>query len=159
VNAIIRQLLSTADLLVEPATDVSTEAVPPVTAAVSGATVAASLAAPAVLVATAASAVLAATSASRCRGAAFALRAALETAVADALARHAAPNAIRNGSARAGFLWLRSCVEAETARRAKAAWSLLCLGCHYHQYEIGPTEDQVRTWRAEVALLVGLLSD
>ncbi|MGW3413889.1 hypothetical protein [Streptomyces sp. NPDC000888] len=150
MNAIIRQLLATADLLVAPVMDATVEAVPPATAAVPGVTVAAPAAAPAVFVATAAS---------RCRGAAFALRAALETAVADTLVRHAAPHAIRSGSSRAGFLWLRSCTEAETARRARAAWSLLCLGCHYHQYEIGPTEDQIRAWRAEVALLIGLLSE
>ncbi|MEV6107550.1 hypothetical protein AB0M28_23030 [Streptomyces sp. NPDC051940] len=30
----------------------------------------------------------------------------------------------------------------------------LCLGCHYHQYELGPTHDQVSTWRTEVGDLV-----
>ncbi|MEW2095095.1 hypothetical protein ACIG8K_18090 [Streptomyces halstedii] len=100
----------------------------------------------------------AAAMASRCRGAAFALRVALESAVADRLASHRAPRAIREGTQRAAFLWLRGCAEAGTARRAKAVWSQLCLGCHYHQYEIGPTEDQVRTWRTEVGSIVALLA-
>ncbi|MEU7447938.1 hypothetical protein EES47_08045 [Streptomyces sp. ADI98-12] len=99
-----------------------------------------------------------AATASRCRGAAFALRVALESAVADRLTAHRAPRAIREGTQRAAFLWLRGCAEAGAARRAKAVWSQLCLGCHYHQYEIGPTEDQVRAWHTEVAALVGLLA-
>lgn len=101
---------------------------------------------------------LTATAASRCRGAAFALRTALESAVAARLTAHGAPRAIREGNMRAALLWLRGCAEAGTARRAKAAWTQLCLGCHYHQYEIGPTEDQVRAWHGEVAALVALLS-
>ncbi|MFG2963187.1 hypothetical protein ACGFZS_07835 [Streptomyces sp. NPDC048288] len=139
MNATIRQLLDTADLLLvgtgEPATPAATT-VPARTV---------TLAAPA------------ATTASRCRGVAFALRAALESAVADCLTANRAPRAIREGSRRAAFLWLRGCVEAGTARRAKAVWSQLCLGCHYHQYEIGPTEDQVRGWRTEVEAVVALL--
>lgn len=118
MNATIRQLLMTADLLLADAP--------------------------------------AAMAAGRYRGAAFALRAALETAVSDALL--AAPPKIRGGSTRAKFLCLRSCTEAQTARRAKAVWGLLCLGCHYHQYEIGPTGDQVQLWRAEVGLVIHLLS-
>lgn len=59
---------------------------------------------------------------------------------------------------RAALLWLRGCAEAGTARRAKIAWSRLCLGCQYHRYEIGPTEDQVRVWRTEVVAIVELLA-
>jgi hypothetical protein len=148
VNATIRQLLDTADLLIAGNGDAA--AVGPVAGgpatAVSGVAV---LTPPTALTATAAS---------RCRGAAFALRAALESAVAARLAAHGAPRTIREGSMRAALLWLRCCAEAGTARRAKAAWSQLCLGCHYHQYEIGPTEDQVRAWRIEVAAVVALLA-
>ncbi|MEV1062612.1 hypothetical protein [Streptomyces sp. NPDC050263] len=132
MNQTIRQLLDTADLLLtdtgEPATPAAT-AVPAASAA----------------------------KASRCRGAALALRVALESAVADRLTAHRAPRAIREGTQRAAFLWLRGCAEAGTARRAKAVWSQLCLGCHYHQYEIGPTEDQIRAWRTEVTAIVALL--
>ncbi|MDT0612680.1 hypothetical protein [Streptomyces lancefieldiae] len=45
-----------------------------------------------------------------------------------------------------------------TARRTRAAWSHLCLGCHYLQYEVGPAHDQVRVWRVEVGELVGELA-
>ncbi|MDV9172464.1 hypothetical protein R6V09_20450, partial [Streptomyces sp. W16] len=86
------------------------------------------------------------------------LRATLEGAVVARLTAHGAPRTIREGSMRAALLWLRGCAEPGTARRAKAAWSQLCLGCHYHQYEIGPTEDQVRVWRTEVAAIVALLA-
>ncbi|MFD5442182.1 hypothetical protein [Streptomyces tendae] len=102
--------------------------------------------------------VFAATAVSRNRGAAFALRAALESAVADHLAARNAPRAVRSGTKRIAFLWLRGCAEPETARRARAVWCRLCLGCHYHQYEIGPTDDQVRAWRTEVVTVVALLS-
>ncbi|MFG2362546.1 hypothetical protein ACGFY3_12915 [Streptomyces mirabilis] len=144
MNATIRQLLDTADLLLadtgEPATPAAT-AVP---------------ARPTALAVV--PAVSTASTASRYRGAAFALRAALESAVADRLTAHRAPRAIREGTQRRAFLWLRGCAEAGTARRAKAVWSQLCLGCHYHQYEIGPTEDQVRAWCTEVAAVIALLT-
>ncbi|WP_405471426.1 hypothetical protein [Streptomyces canus] len=135
MNATIRQLLDTADLLL---TDTGEPATP---------------------AATTVPAASAAAAASRRRGAAFALRVALESAVADRLTAHRAPRAIQEGTQRAAFLWLRGCAEAGTARRVKAVWSQLCLGCHYHQYEIGPAEDQVRAWRTEVAALVALLTN
>ncbi|MFE7856713.1 hypothetical protein [Streptomyces sp. NPDC057403] len=133
MNQTIRQLLDTAGLLL---TDTG-EPAPPADTAVPAASAA---------------------TASRYRGAAFALRVALESAVADRLTAHRAPRAIREGTQRSAFLWLRGCAEAGTARRAKAVWSQLCLGCHYHQYEIGPTEEQVRTWHAEVAAVIALLA-
>jgi hypothetical protein len=92
------------------------------------------------------------TSASRHRGASLALRTALEIAVDRRL--NAALPGLGRLSGRAKLLCLRCCTSAETARRTKAVWSHLCLGCHYHQYEIGPSRDQVRTWRAEVGELV-----
>lgn len=147
MNATIRQLLDTADLLIK---DHGGSATGPVT----GATATAGAGAPVPAPPTA----LTATAASRCRGAAFVLRTALQSAVVAHLTTHGAPRTIREGSMRAALLWLRGCAEAETARRAKAAWSQLSLGCHYHQYEIGPTEDQVRVWRAEVAAIVALLA-
>lgn len=86
--------------------------------------------------------------AGRYRGATFALRSAVETAVDDAL--RAAPVDAEGGSIRAKFLCLRTCTEAETARRAKAVWCMLSQGCHYHHYELGPTGQQLRIWRDEV---------
>ena len=90
------------------------------------------------------------------RGAAFALRAALEAAVAAALS--AASVDVTAGGARARFLGLRVCVDASTARRAKALWGALSLACHYHQYELGPSKEQVRSWHAEVVAVLGCLN-
>ncbi|MFI6287347.1 hypothetical protein ACIBCM_21795 [Streptomyces sp. NPDC051018] len=148
MNATIRQLLDTADLLIED--DGGPAATSPVTGGPATTGVGAAVPAPPTP--------RTATAASRYRGAAFALRAALESAVAARLTAHGAPRTIREGPMRAALLWLRGCAEAGTARRAKAAWSQLCLGCHYHQYEIGPTEEQVRAWRTEVVAIVALLT-
>ncbi|MET8331182.1 hypothetical protein [Streptomyces sp. NPDC005181] len=93
-----------------------------------------------------------ATAAGRHRGASLALRTALEIAVDHTL--EAAAPGLAAVTTRAKMLCLRCYTVATTARRANAVWSHLCLGCHYHQYEIGPTKDQVRTWRAEVGELV-----
>ncbi|MCA1223640.1 hypothetical protein [Streptomyces sp. 8L] len=48
---------------------------------------------------------------------------------------------------RAKPLCLGCYVAADTARHTKTVWSHLCLGCHC--YEMGPTREQVLTWRAE----------
>ncbi|MFD8262056.1 hypothetical protein ACFV19_24735 [Streptomyces griseoluteus] len=90
--------------------------------------------------------------AGRHRGASLALRTALEIAVDRTL--DAAMPGLTGINARAKMLCLRCYTAATTARRANAVWSHLCLGCHYHQYEIGPTRDQVHSWRAEVGELV-----
>ncbi|WP_190143298.1 hypothetical protein [Streptomyces glebosus] len=74
------------------------------------------------------------------------------------LALDAAVPGIAGTTMRAKMLCLRCYTAAETARRTNAVWSHLCLGCHYHQYEIGPTQDQVRIWQAEVGELVGALA-
>jgi hypothetical protein len=93
--------------------------------------------------------------AGRYRGAAFALRTALETALGDVLL--AGPYGIRDTSTRAKLLCLRGCTDAETARRARGVWVLLCLGCHYHQYEIGPSKDEVLAWQAEAVAVIDQL--
>ncbi|MGW1004091.1 hypothetical protein [Streptomyces sp. NPDC002520] len=93
-----------------------------------------------------------ASAAGRHRGASLALRTALEIAVDRTL--DAAMPGLAGINARAKMLCLRCYTAATTARRANAVWSHLCLGCHYHQYEIGPTKDQVHAWRAEVGELV-----
>jgi hypothetical protein len=96
------------------------------------------------------------TASCRHRGAAFALRAALESALDTAL--KSTPHApAPYTTTRAKLLCLRGLTDAETARRARAVWVLLCLGCHYHQYDLGPTREEVLAWQAEVAAVVGLL--
>jgi hypothetical protein len=97
-----------------------------------------------------------ATAAGRHRGASLALRTALEISIDHVL--DAAVPGLAGTTMRAKMLCLRCYTAVETARRANAVWSHLCLGCHYHQYEIGPTHDQVRTWRTEVGELVGALA-
>ena len=96
-----------------------------------------------------------ATAAGRHRGASLALRTSLEIAVDHVL--DAAVPGLDGVSVRAKLLCLRSYTATETARRASAVWSHLCLGCHYHQYEMGPTRAQVQYWRGEVGELVELL--
>jgi hypothetical protein len=98
----------------------------------------------------------AATAAGRHRGASLALRTALELSIDRVL--DAAVPGLADTTMRAKLLCLHCYTAAETARRANAVWSHLCLGCHYHQYEIGPTHDQVRAWRTEVGELVGTLA-
>jgi len=95
------------------------------------------------------------TPAGRHRGASFALRTALELAIDDRL-KASLPGFDRIPM-RARLLCLRSFADPRTARRARSAWSHLCLGCHYHQYEMGPSADQVRSWRTEVSALVEAL--
>ncbi|MFF7265854.1 hypothetical protein ACFZCL_37000 [Streptomyces sp. NPDC008159] len=97
-----------------------------------------------------------ATAAGRHRGASVALRTALELTVDRVL--DAAVPGLADTTMRAKMLCLHCYTAAETARRTNAVWSHLCLGCHYHQYEIGPSHDQVRAWRAEVGELVGTLA-
>jgi hypothetical protein len=40
-----------------------------------------------------------------------------------------------------------------------AVWLLLCLGCHYHQYDLGPPLEEVLAWQAEVGAVAVLLRD
>jgi hypothetical protein len=95
------------------------------------------------------------TAAGRHRGASLALRTALEIRV-DRVLDTAVPG-LAHATMRAKMLCLRCYTPGETARRTRAVWSHLCLGCHYHQYEIGPTYEQVRAWRTEVGELVRTL--
>ncbi|MEW1697827.1 hypothetical protein [Streptomyces sp. NPDC091278] len=92
------------------------------------------------------------TAAGRHRGVCLALRTALELCVDQAL--EAATPGLSRTTGRAKLLLLHSVAPVETARQAKALWSQLSLGCHYHLYELGPTHDQVRAWRTEADDLV-----
>lgn len=98
-----------------------------------------------------------ASAASRHRGASLALRTTLEIAVNRAV--EAQVTGLAQVSVRARMLCLRFYTDPETARRANAIWSQVCLACHYHRYEIGPTHAQVVAWRREVAALISLLAD
>ncbi|MFE9941141.1 hypothetical protein [Streptomyces hirsutus] len=92
------------------------------------------------------------TAAGRNCGACLALRTALEIGVDRVL--DAAVPGLADATMRAKLLCLHRYTAERTARRTRAIWSHLCLGCHYHHYEIGPAYDQVRVWRVEVGELV-----
>lgn len=92
------------------------------------------------------------TPAGRDRGAAYALRIALEAAV-DAVLSAEEPG-LRQVTMRAKLLCLRHYSGPELARRVKALWSGLSAGCKYHHDEIGPSHTQVRAWQTAVEALV-----
>ncbi|KJE20210.1 hypothetical protein FF36_05487 [Frankia torreyi] len=95
------------------------------------------------------------TLAARHRGAALVLRTALELAINAALA--AAEPGLATPNMTAKLHCLHHYSTPATAGRARRTWSHLCLACHYHQYEIGPTRSQVQAWHAEVSTLATLL--
>lgn len=97
-----------------------------------------------------------ATDGGQLRGAAIALRTAVELAV-DAFLEGAVPG-LSKVTMRAKMLCLPGYAHSKVARRARTTWSHLCLACHYHQYEIGPTREQVGVWRDEVGALVRVLA-
>ncbi|MGW4436232.1 hypothetical protein ACWELO_10795 [Streptomyces sp. NPDC004596] len=93
------------------------------------------------------------TQAGRARGAAYALRIALEAAVdATLLSKEAGFCGVR--SMRAKLLCLRHYVGLDLAHRVTAFWSRLSAGCKYQHDEIGPSHSQVCAWQAAVAALV-----
>ncbi|WP_406725106.1 hypothetical protein WJ438_11205 [Streptomyces sp. GD-15H] len=96
------------------------------------------------------------TPAGRDRGAAYALRIALETAVDAALTTEEA--GLGGISTRAKLLCLRHYAGPGPARRANALWSRLSAGCKYHHDEIGPSHAQVRAWQTAVDALVAELA-
>ncbi|WP_073950393.1 hypothetical protein [Streptomyces kebangsaanensis] len=96
------------------------------------------------------------TRAGRDRGAAYALRIALEAAVDKVLTSEEA--GLRAVSTRAKLLCLRHYAGPDLARRAGALWSRLSTGCKYHHDEIGPSHTQVRAWQTAVETLVAELT-
>jgi hypothetical protein len=96
------------------------------------------------------------TPAGRDRGAAYALRIALEAAVDAALTTEEA--GLRAVSTRAKLLCLRHYAGPDLARRVNALWSRLSTGCKYHHDEIGPSHTQVRAWQTAVETLVAELA-
>jgi hypothetical protein len=92
----------------------------------------------------------------RDRGAAYALRIALESAVNAALTAH--EPGLRGVSMRAKLLCLRHYAGPQLAHRVRALWSGLCDGCKYHHDELGPSRAQVRAWRGAVEALVAELA-
>jgi hypothetical protein len=92
------------------------------------------------------------TTGGRARGAAYALRIALEAAVDAILTTKEA--GLRRVTMRAKLLCLRHYAGPDLARRANALWRVLSTGCKYHHDEMGPSHAQVRTWLTAVQALV-----
>ncbi|GAA1415129.1 hypothetical protein GCM10009601_04180 [Streptomyces thermospinosisporus] len=91
------------------------------------------------------------TPAGRARGAAYALRIALEALVDAALT--AREPGLRKVSMRAKILCLRHYAGADVAHRVSALWNALGAGCKYHHDELGPSHAQVHAWRETVGAL------
>ncbi|MEV4788572.1 hypothetical protein AB0K53_24515 [Streptomyces tuirus] len=92
----------------------------------------------------------------RARGAAYALRIALEAAVDATLTAEEA--GLAKISMRAKLLCLRHYAGPALAHRVNALWNRLSEGCKYHHDEIGPRHAQVHAWRATVGALVAELA-
>jgi len=88
----------------------------------------------------------------RARGAAYALRIALEAAVDAVLTTREA--GLHRVTMRAKLLCLRHYAGPDLARRANALWRVLSTGCKYHHDEMGPSHAQVRTWLTAVQALI-----
>ena len=91
------------------------------------------------------------TRAGRDRGAAYALRIALETVV-DAALTVREPG-LRKVTMRAKILCLRHYAGVDVAHRVNALWNALSAGCKYHHDELGPSRAQVRAWRKTLGAL------
>ncbi|GHE58064.1 hypothetical protein GCM10018771_44810 [Streptomyces cellulosae] len=96
------------------------------------------------------------TPAGRARGAAYALRIALEAAVDATLTAEAA--GLGAISMRAKLLCLRHYAGPALAHRVNALWHRLSEGCKYQHDEIGPRHAQVHAWQAAVGTLVAELA-
>ncbi|OIJ67821.1 hypothetical protein [Streptomyces mangrovisoli] len=97
------------------------------------------------------------TPAGQARGAAYALRIALEAAVDAALAAEAA--GLRQVTMRAKLLCLRHYAGPDLAHRVNSLWSGLSTSCKYHHDELGPSHAQVGAWRTVVEAVVTDLAE
>jgi hypothetical protein len=61
-------------------------------------------------------------------------------------------------SARAQLLTLGRFAGDETQRRAAQLWHTLSRAGHHHQYELAPTEAELRSWLDESRLLMAMLN-
>lgn len=90
------------------------------------------------------------------RAVALLLRHALE----EALRRywHARKPQLAHCSPHAQALYLESYADPDTARRWSATWAGLSRACHYHGYELAPTQGELRAWRDDVERVIGALA-
>ncbi len=55
-------------------------------------------------------------------------------------------------------LCLESYADPDTARRWSATWAGLSRACHYHGYELAPTQGELCAWRDDVDRVIGALT-
>lgn len=55
-------------------------------------------------------------------------------------------------------LCLASYADPDTAHRWSVTWAGLSRACHYHGYELAPTQAELRAWRDDVELVIGVLA-
>jgi hypothetical protein len=55
-------------------------------------------------------------------------------------------------------LWLESYADPDTARRWSATWAGLSRACHYHGYELAPTQGELCAWRDDVEQVIKALA-
>ncbi|MFB7112513.1 hypothetical protein [Streptomyces sp. NPDC056291] len=55
-------------------------------------------------------------------------------------------------------LCLESYADLDMARRWSATWAGLSRACHYHGYELAPTQVELRAWRDDVERVIGALA-
>ncbi|MGW2772132.1 hypothetical protein ACWC4C_06250 [Streptomyces olivaceoviridis] len=55
-------------------------------------------------------------------------------------------------------LCLESYADPDTARRWSATWAGLSRACHYHGYELAPTQGELCAWRDDVERVIGALA-
>ncbi|MFC8141130.1 hypothetical protein ACFUKV_05080 [Streptomyces paradoxus] len=55
-------------------------------------------------------------------------------------------------------LCLESYADPDTARRWSSTWAGLSRACHYHGYELAPTQAELCAWRDDVERVIGALA-
>lgn len=90
------------------------------------------------------------------RAVALLLRHALE----EALRRywHARTPRLAHCPPHAQALCLESYADPDTARRWSVTWAGLSRACHYHGYELAPTQAELRVWRDDVERVIAALA-
>lgn len=61
------------------------------------------------------------------------------------------------GPPHAQAVCLESDADPDTARRWSATWAGLSRACHYHRYELAPTQGELYAWRDDVERVIGAL--
>jgi hypothetical protein len=93
------------------------------------------------------------------RAAALLARQALELALAGLWAAWPAARGLDRSSMRSQLLCLTAYLDGDTTTRAAYLYAALSRACHYHRYELAPTDAELTRWLNETAQLVKLLQE